>query len=103
MKLFGQAVHLDSNLLYAGGLLPEAALLITPRDITDGPHKPLAQDLAFFNRPGFFTFLGKQMPRIELQQSRESLSRAAVIGISRPQLTLECPHIHPELPAIQRK
>src|SRR5258705_238958 len=50
-----------------------------------------------------FNFLRKKMPRIELTQSRESLSRAAVVRISRPQLTLECPHIHPDLPAIQRK
>jgi hypothetical protein len=103
MKLLGQAVDLDSDLVYAGGLLPQVALLVTPRETIDGPQKPFAQDLAFLDRPGFLNFLRKKMPRIELTQSRQSLSRTAVIRISLLQLTLECPHIHPELPAIQRK
>src|SRR5690349_4600111 len=103
MKLFSQAVHIKANLIDTGGLLPQTVLLITPREITDDPHKPLAQDLAFFNCPGLFHFLREKMAGIELTQSRESLSRAAVIRLPPPQLTLECPHIHPDLPAIERK
>src|ERR1700722_18798333 len=103
MKLLGQAVPLDSNPVYIGGLLPQAMAFIAPSDITDGPHEPLTQHLASFNGPGFFGLLRKKMARIEFSHSRESLSGTAVVDVSSPQLTLECPHIHPELPAIQSK
>jgi hypothetical protein len=57
VKLFHQAIYLDSSLVYGRGLPPQTATLITSRKITDGPNKSLAQDLAYFHCPRFFRLL----------------------------------------------